>query len=179
MPISYVSTRSWIAVALASVAVSVAACGGSSSKPERSSNPAGSPIALSSCMRSHGVPNFPDPEMISGVEGYPGINTRSAPGDPITVDGITFSGPVFQAAVRTCKMFGGGNTPAPISESLKLGMIANARCWRKHGVDVPDPTFPASGGVQSTFGPGVNPQSPVARQAATACARVGSQIPGI
>lgn len=113
------------------------------------------------------------------MEGFAGINSRSAPGDPVTVDGITFSGPVFRSAVRACKMFGGGNTPAPIAESVKIGMIANARCWRKHGVDVPDPTFPASGGVQSTFGPGVDPQSPAAKRAATACARVGSQIPGI
>lgn len=41
MPTSSVSTGPWIAVALATVAVSVAACGGSSSKPERSYEPWG------------------------------------------------------------------------------------------------------------------------------------------
>lgn len=175
------SHRHSVSIALVAVTVvlAIAACGSSSSEHNRSSSPAGSPIALSNCMRSHGVPNFPDPAMGAGGEGFPGGISQSVSGGPTTVGGVTFSGPAFQSAVKTCKMFGGGSEPPGISESQKLGMIANARCLRQHGVDVPDPTFPASGGVQSSFGPGENPYSPAVEHAAKACAHVGTTIPGI
>jgi hypothetical protein len=52
-------------------------------------------LRFARCMRSHGVPNFPDPKLINGANGQqqaylPGINPQS---------------PAFQAAAKTC---GGG-----------------------------------------------------------------------
>ena len=56
-------------IATASLALLVAACGGSASATGSggASNAGGSPSSLSAvgyshCMRSHGVPNFPDPD---------------------------------------------------------------------------------------------------------------------
>ncbi len=52
-------------------------------------------LEFARCMRSHGVPNFPDPEVITGAGGnqeayLPGVNVQS---------------PAFQAAAKAC---GGG-----------------------------------------------------------------------
>jgi hypothetical protein len=60
-----------ISIALVALggAVAIAACGGSNPKATASSN-APPPLALAACMRSHGVPNFPDPTAGPG-EGVP------------------------------------------------------------------------------------------------------------
>ena len=53
----------------------------------------GNPTAFSSCMRSHGVPNFPDPKVSGGAIGL--TMSRSS--------GINPRSPQFQAAQRTCQ----------------------------------------------------------------------------
>jgi hypothetical protein len=50
-------------------------------------------LEFSQCMRSHGVPNFPDPT--TGPTGEPVINLRGL--------GIDTSGPTFQAANQACQ----------------------------------------------------------------------------
>jgi hypothetical protein len=129
-----------------------------------------SELVLSECMRSHGVPNYPDPTKGPGGEGF---SVNSSPGsDTLTVDGISFSGPAFQTAEKTCKLFGGGTSPPPISESQKLAALHFAQCMRKHGVpNYSDPTFPPGGGISRTVLPGLNVQSPAVRRAAAACNR--------
>ena len=51
-------------------------------------------LAMSRCMRSHGVPNFPDPQFQSGPNGGLGIRLSGAGVDP--------SSPAFQAAQKYC-----------------------------------------------------------------------------
>jgi hypothetical protein len=155
-------------------AMTIAACGGSGSTPTGQGTTAtgdSSPFALSKCMRTHGVSNFPDPSAGPGGEGFHGVN--STPGsDALTVDGITFSGPAFQAAEKACKKLlpGGGGPPPPVSAAQRQAAIANARCMRRHGVpNFPDPTFPAGGGIAIRIGAGVNPQSPAFTHAQAAC----------
>jgi hypothetical protein len=59
-------------------------------------------LAMSRCMRSHGVPNFPDPEFGTGPGGGFGIRI-GGPGSRINP-----SSPAFQAAQKVCgKIFGG------------------------------------------------------------------------
>ena len=61
-------------------------------------------LAMSRCMRTHGVPNFPDPQFQSGSGGF-GIRI----GGP----GIDPNSPAFQAAQKACgKIFGGAPTLA-------------------------------------------------------------------
>jgi hypothetical protein len=63
-------------------------------------------LAMSRCMRSHGVPNFPDPQFQTGPDGGFGIRL----GGP----GIDRSSPAFQAAQKTCGGILGLNVgPAP------------------------------------------------------------------
>jgi hypothetical protein len=59
-------------------------------------------LKFAQCMRSHGVPNFPDPQIQSGPGG--GIGVRiGGPGS-----GINPQSPAFQSAQRACgKLFGG------------------------------------------------------------------------
>jgi hypothetical protein len=60
-------------------------------------------LAMSRCMRSHGVPNFPDPQFQTGPGGGLGVRI----GGP----GINPSSPAFQAAQKACgKIFGGAPT---------------------------------------------------------------------
>lgn len=147
-----------------SCAVASAACGSSGHKPAASSN---SQLILAQCMRSHGVPNFPDPT--KGPGGGEGFRISSTPGSQtLTVDSITFSGPAFVSAEKTCKLFGGGSAPPPVSESQKLALFHFAECMRSHGVsNYPDPTFPAGGGVDLGNTPMLD--SPATRHAAAAC----------
>jgi hypothetical protein len=168
--------RPSLAVAIAAVgcAVAIAACG--SASPQAAAGGAttatgnASPIALSRCMRTHGVPNFPDPVMGSGGEGFPNGLIRSPDGS-LTVDNIPFSGPALQTAERACKQYLVPSGPPPkASASQKQAAVANAQCMRKHGVpNFPDPTFPAGGQIAINIGPGVNPQSPAFQNAAKAC----------
>jgi hypothetical protein len=161
--------RNGISVAFGALtcAVAIGACGGSSTKPAASSN---SQLALSQCMRAHGVPNFPDPTVGPGGEG---MSVNSSPGSStVTVEGIPFSGPAFQAAEKTCKFFGGGSAPPPVSESQKLAELHFAQCMRRHGVpNLPDPQFPTGGGIIRRSVPGLNPRSPAVQHAAGVCNR--------
>ncbi|HWF25549.1 MAG TPA: hypothetical protein VG275_08885 [Solirubrobacteraceae bacterium] len=156
-----------LAAASCVLALALAACGSSASNNTRGSS-SNAQLALSMCMRAHGVPNYPDPTKGPGGEGF---SISTSPGsDTLTVDGITFSGPVFQAAEKTCKLFGGGTAPPPISESQKIAQFHFAQCMRKHGVpNFPDPVFPASGGVERQSAPGLNRNSPAVQHAAAIC----------
>ena len=62
-------------------------------------------LAMSKCMRSHGVPNFPDPQFQAGPGGGIGVRINGA--------GINPSSPAFQTAQKDCgKIFGGAPTVA-------------------------------------------------------------------
>jgi hypothetical protein len=160
-----------ISIMLASLtcAGAIAACGGSSPNPIASSN-AAPPLALAECMRSHGVPNFPDPTAGPGGEGMSVV--RSPGSSTLTVDGIPFDGPTFAAAQKTCKFFAGRRGRPQVSETKKLMQLHFAQCMRKHGVpNFPDPTFPAGGGIIQPDIPGLNLNSPAVNQAGAVCSR--------
>jgi hypothetical protein len=158
-----------IALAALSCAVAVAACGGSSTKPAAASN-APPPLALAECMRSHGVPNFPDPTASPGGEGMTVV--RSPGSSTLTIQGIPFGGPTFAAAQKTCKFFGGRRGRPQVSETKKLIQLHFAQCMRKHGVpNFPDPTFPTGGGISQVDMPGLNLNSPAVNQAGAVCSR--------
>lgn len=151
--------RVLIAIAAVSCAVAIAACGsvGSSSAAGTGS---GDTLALSfaECMRSHGVPDFPDPGKPAGDQ--PGINPQA---------------PAFQTAGLKCDKLTNNPEPegAPASKHQRLAALANAECMRTHGVPTfPDPTFPSSGGSSVSLA-GLNPQSPAFVRAERICGRGG------
>jgi len=65
-------------------------------------------LAMARCMRSHGVPNFPDPKFRSGPNGGVGVELGGSGIDP--------NSPAFQAAQKDCgSIFGGATLKAPAS----------------------------------------------------------------
>ena len=78
-------------------------------------------------MRSHGVPNFPDP----------------SPGGPSVIPNwINPQAPAFKSAEKACARYlGGGTDQRSGSVSEKLELLNLAKCMRAHGLpNFPDPT---------------------------------------
>jgi hypothetical protein len=127
-------------------------------------------VAYARCMRSHGVPGFPEPS-----EGHIEIRSQSHDGGPSTSSaGVNPENATFQAADKTCrKLLPNGGTPSPQQQAKAAeGALAFARCMRSHGV----PNFPSpqiSGGRISLKigGPasGSDPGSPQFQKAQKAC----------
>jgi hypothetical protein len=124
-------------IATAALALLAAACGGSSppTHSDAATNAASSAnskeLAYARCMRSHGVPNYPDPSSSGGF-------------DKATVSQLAASNSRFQAANQTCGHLlpsgSSGRTPAQERQEWS-GMLTFARCMRSHGVaSWPDPT---------------------------------------
>lgn len=148
-------------------AVVLCACGSTSRPGAQTSTRTNSLLAAAECMRAHGVPNFPDPQRGPGGAGMT-VNI-SPDSSTVTIDGIPFSGPAFQAAQKTCKPFGGADGRPPITEHQALTLLAFARCMRQHGLpEWSDPTFPAGGGIMGGGGPYPH-DSPAVKHAATIC----------
>ena len=158
-----------IALAVVSSAVAIAACGSSSksSTVTGGSSQYAQGVKYADCMRSHEVPNFPDPSPGGGF--------------PLRTSGINQQSPAFESAHKACAALqpGGASAPPPISAAQQAGMVANARCIRKHGVpNFPDPTFGPGGEGAGVDFQG-NASSPAFQKAAKACAHVGTLIPGV
>jgi len=163
--------RLLLAVPVVGCAVLLAACGGSNNS-SNSSGSSGPRLADSlkfvKCMRSHGVPNLPDPSSGGGIQIPQGVSPQS---------------PAFQSAQKACgSLIPGPTGGGPGSETRKLALLHLAQCMRRHGISsFPDPTAgapsgpPAGGGI--AFGapgsflsiPQTMIQSPGFRQAASAC----------
>ncbi|MGO9899940.1 MAG: hypothetical protein ACLP0J_09650 [Solirubrobacteraceae bacterium] len=165
-----------VLIALAAImsAMAIAACGSSSkpSSPSKSaSNLEAAGISFADCMRSHGVPNFPDPSSAGGgvqFSGY-GINSQS---------------PAFRSAQSACQKLMPGGIGAPVGVSAtRIGQgLKIAACMRAHGLRTfPDPaTSPPStppagkamilGGPDGVFSLSASMvQSPAFKQAAATC----------
>lgn len=160
-------------------AILTAACGGSSSggDPTTSASKSNNKmVAFSECMRSHGVPSFPDlPSNGSG-----GLQIQSSQkagsGSSMTVNGVSINAPAFRSAMQTCRKYlpHGGTLSAAQTAQLKAKALAMARCMRSHGVpDFPDPTFtqgPGGGGFAIRLGgPGLDRNSPAFQAAQKVC----------
>jgi hypothetical protein len=188
---------------LASAALLAAGCGGSSSSPgvahissvaSTSSDPSGggstsSPegrptqqqmVAYAQCMRTHGVPEFPEPD-----EGKLLLHSSDHNGH---VTGINPESAQFQGAQKACAKLApnGGKPPSPAEQAkMQEQALRFSQCMRTHGVpDFPDPEFPHSGGgfgVRIHIGGGrggpsrIDPSSPQFQAAQKACQSI---LPG-
>lgn len=181
---------------LAAVAVLLASCGGSSSgggvahissSTGASTSTGGAPegsgqgsleaqaLTFARCMRSSGVPNFPDPK------GGGFLFQRGAGVDP--------SSPAFEAAQAKCKKFlppGPGSGPPPSAKTL-AHFLRIAQCMRRNGVPgFPDPRTSVPSNPRAALGSGggvisdiegvilvfpgtIDERSPAFMRAATTC----------
>jgi hypothetical protein len=123
-----------------------AACGGSPSSHVAPS-PQNAALAFSRCMRSHGVPNFPDPD---------------AQGDfpPFRTDVSKQSSAAADDACKHLLSRGGTGTPQQREEKSAFALTV-ARCVRARGFpNFPDPTVSSQGASENLSGAGIDPNSP-------------------
>jgi hypothetical protein len=156
-------------VVISTCSVLIAACG--SSGGQSSGAATGSAeipaLKLADCMRSHGVPNFPDPSSGGG-----GVNLTS---------GVNPQSPAFKSARRACAKLVPGGKPGGSSatESQFLAALSFAKCMRTHGFPAfPDPThFDSPPGPILIVGRGLyfrvsaqfDPNTPAATRAMARC----------
>jgi hypothetical protein len=170
---------------VAGLSLLAAACGGGSSgakvaqvgttgsgKSSGSSSDAskGDARAYSACMRSHGVPNFPDPDS-SGRILITGGTDRNGP------NGVDMNSARARKATRACqKLQPNGGTPTAAQQAKEQqAMLRYAQCMRSHGV----PKFPdPKAGGALVIGPkvGVDPNAPQFKAAQHTCRKL---VPGI
>lgn len=123
-------------------------------------------LRLAQCMRSHGVPNFPDPGSDGGLLhaiSAAGINTRST---------------AYLTALQACKKYTpAGNVSPGQSAAQSANGLKFSQCMRSHGVpNFPDPsTGPTGGQVINLHGSGIDPSSPAFQAAKEACQKT---VPG-
>lgn len=114
-------------------------------------------LAFVTCMRSHGVSNFPDPLSTGGF-------SRRA------MNAVDQNSPQFRASLKSCRSLaiatGFVHTPVELAKHLEQ-LTAEDECIRRHGVrNWPDPN--AQGG--QSFPPGISPSTPRFQKAQAACA---------
>ncbi len=155
-----------LAIAAATV---IAACGSTSSSSSRSGSPASAAqvrqaeraaVSFAGCMRSHGLPNFPD-------DPYAQKHLISSPSG---------QGPAVQSAVAACSRLlpHGGQSQSPAHTQGQItAMLAFARCLRRHGfATFPDPTSTGDVTHQMLASAGISVQQPAVVRAADACVDV-------
>jgi hypothetical protein len=183
-----------LTAAVIAASIAIAACG-SSSPTSSSSGGSASPgqienhlhhelVSFASCMRSHGVSNFPDPTSPGAdkeflLDQIPGIDPHS---------------PAFLSAQPVCKHLlpGGGSVSRSAVAQVMAQLLHTSQCLRTHGLSgFPDPTA-SQPSDQAAYGnvigfsaphapPGsppaaflaipssIQPSSPAAEHAAVAC----------
>lgn len=126
---------------------------------------------FSACMRSHGVPNFPDANANGGIA----IDASS---------GIDPNSPQFQAAQKACQKLApdSGKAPSPAQQAKQQAQALKfSACMRSHGVpNFPDPQF--SGGMTKISidakNGGIDPNSPIFQSAQKTCQKLMPGRPG-
>jgi hypothetical protein len=154
---------------LAAVAVAMleTGCGGASSAPASSANrPSATAtvgkrfVAFAVCMRAHGVPHYPDPQ-VSSSGGQLQVTISPGSADP--------NSPAFRSADHTChNLLPNGGKPANGAQNQAQGLTF-ADCMRSHGVpNFPDDDRDGAFTLPST----INQQAPAFQHAMRACSKV-------
>ena len=162
-------SRLLLAAAAIAAAAVIAACGTSSSGSSGSGSHLTAAqirqaeqdaVSFAGCIRSHGVPNFPD----SPYEQKQMLSSRSA------------QAPAVQSAVAACSHLlpHGGQSQSPAhSQGQITAMLAFARCLRSHGfANFPDPTSSGDLTHQMLANARIDLHQPAVVQAADECVGV-------
>jgi hypothetical protein len=159
-------------VTVAAFSLLAAGCGGGGSSPGVASvatsttTTATTPtqnglLAFSRCMRSNGVPSFPDPQQFAGG------NVK------LTIHQYGTGGPQFQAALSACNHLlpnRGSQQTAQQTRTQLADELSFARCMRSHGVSrFPDPTAQGSLSVEMVQAAGIDVHSPQVLRVVQAC----------
>jgi len=162
-------------VAVAAFSLLAAGCGGGGGSPGVANNASttttsttGTPassntlLGFSQCMRSNGVPNFPDPQHFAGG------NVK------LTIHGFGAS-PAVQTALNACHQLlpsGPGQTQesAQQQRTQLADELSFAKCMRSHGVArFPDPTAQGQLSVEMVQAEGIDVRAPAILHVVQAC----------
>jgi hypothetical protein len=119
-------------------------------------------LAFSQCMRSNGVPGFPDPQRFAGG------NVK------LTIHGFG-TNPAVQTALNACNHLlpsgpGGTQQTAAQERSQLAAELSFAKCMRSHGVArFPDPNAQAQLPVSAVQAQGIDVHSPTFLHVVQAC----------
>ena len=160
-----------IVAAAVMAGITTACSSSSSSSPSHASGQAlghasssGGVLAFSACMRSHGVPNFPDP-----TSGSNGNSVELQPGS-----GIDPNSPQYQSAMHACQSLlpAGKANGGSVSPTVRTEYLRYAACMRSHGEpNYPDPIFSGNSvNLGNLSADGIDPNSPQYQSASNACA---------
>jgi hypothetical protein len=120
-------------------------------------------VAFSHCMRSNGMPNFPDPQRFVGGS------------VKLTIHQLGANAPHFQAAMRACNHLlpNGGNGSQETAQQARTRLadeLSFARCMRSHGVvRFPDPTAQGDLSVEMVRAQGIDVHSPTVLRVVQTC----------
>ena len=115
------------------------------------------------CMRSNGMPTFPDPQR------FVGGNVK------LTIHQLVANNPRFQAALSACDHLlpsrGSGSQETAQQQRTQLAdELSFARCMRSHGVSrFPDPTAQGGLSVEMVQAQGIDVHSPAVLHVVQAC----------
>lgn len=110
-------------------------------------------------MRSHGVPDYPDPSS-NGTFGIQASSNGSSATISVNGHNLNVSGPAFRRATNECSKYQPQGPPISGAQlaQIKQGAIKMAECMRSHGVpNFPDPKVgagPGGHGIQVQIGIG-------------------------
>jgi len=128
-------------------------------------------LKFSECMRTNGVPNFPDPNGQGVIRGD-------------SSEGLDPTSPAFQKASKACAKDIHHVAPSPAQIAQReAAALSFSKCMRSHGVtNFPDPQFGSGGSIRISLGRGpgsagdLDPNSPIFQRAQQDC---GSLLPGV
>jgi hypothetical protein len=155
----------------------LAGCGSGSHASSPSKLMAGA-LAYANCMRSHGVPDFPDPNSLGEFQLRPSVRVEN--GRPTPVGDLVPGSPALQAAERGCGPFGsaGQRVTAAQEEQAFQTELKAAVCMRANGVPgYPDPKL-IDGSIDLEFNGKFDPDSPAFQRAARKCGKPGVPLAG-
>jgi hypothetical protein len=145
--------RAGLYVAVVALAFLAAACGGSNSPRAAGGSPGDSAsvsaVAYSACMRSHGVPDYPDPEPDGNLpkgnaQAFGVSDSHYQTAERACRHLLPISSTTFAASLTQC-LETGDCPPAVVQRALEEGRRL-ARCMRSDGVpNWPDPTVDSLG----------------------------------
>ena len=159
-------TASASSAAASSADPASASAAASSASPQKGQKGQAGLLAYSECMRSHGVPDFPDPVGNS-------LQIRVSPGSDLDP-----TSPLMQTAQKACQSLQpGGTQGGTISDAQKSQALKYSACMRSNGVpNFPDPVF-SNGGAQIKIN-GIDPNSTQFQAAQKACQSLQPGGPG-
>jgi len=152
------------AAVLAGLAIFASACGGSagSTPPSSGASRYSKALAYAQCMRSHGIPNFPNPTS----SGQFLIQNKN--------NSMDQSSPQFISANKACQKLlpNGGQLTQAQQAQQQADALKFAQCIRAHGFPkFPDPTANGNGSGTNFKALGIDIFSPQFQSAKQTCQR--------